>query len=72
MLELLGGVSGLTDSNNGVVAVRGTEEAKRGTFQLLQPLSIVLHQLESEQEGGEDVERRGVEGEAPRRGQVQH
>ena len=48
MLELLGGVSGLTDSNNGVVAVRGTEKAKIGTFQLLQPVSIVVDQLESE------------------------
>ena len=56
MLEAIRGVTGLLNSNQSVVAIGGAEEARCGSLQFFKPVAILLHQLESEQQGGEGFE----------------
>ena len=56
VLEAIRGVTGLPNSNQSVVAIGGAEEAKCGSLQFFKPVAILLHQLESEQQGGEGFE----------------
>ena len=61
LLKVVGGITGLTNSNQDVVAVGGAEETNCLPLQLLEPVAILTHQLEGNQEGGEALEGGGIE-----------
>ena len=49
--QLLEVVGGMTNGNEDVVAIGGAEETNRRPLQLLKPVAILLHQLESYEQG---------------------
>ena len=51
----------MTNGNEDVIAIGGAEDTNRRTLQLLKPVAILLHQLESYEEGGEAFEGGGIE-----------
>ena len=57
MKVVIGG--GITNSNEGVVAIGGAEEANCWPLQFLKPVPLLTHQLEGDQQGGEGVEGGG-------------
>ena len=56
MLEVVGGITSLTNGNQDVMVIGGAEETNCRPLQLHEPVTILTHQLEGNQQGGEALE----------------
>ena len=60
-MQVVGGITGLTNSNEDMVAIGGAEETNCRPLKFLKPVAILLHQLERDQQGGEGFEGGDIE-----------
>ena len=60
-MQVVGGITGLTNSNEDMVAIRGADETSCRPLKFLKPVAILLHQLERDQQGGEGFEGGDIE-----------